>query len=268
MARWLAGEELILPGIKHQGDARDNTRQGQRQGDFQECLPAIGTEIARGFQQAAVHFRQGGLDLQDHERQKVVDHANEHGGFRVEQVTVRNVQQVQDPFHWTAGRQQTDPGVGADQHVDPHRQCDGQDQAGLHFFRTAGNHIGNGISQDQADHGGLQGNGQGPPEDDEEVFVGEKPRVVGEGELEMHDGVARLDEGIKGDEQHRQKQHHEAPHQVRHDELTEPLHSLNPIFSMTWMSSGSKVRPTFFPSSTKSVVWILNSRPVVQNVTG
>lgn len=143
-------------------------------------------------------FFQVAVERQDHERQMHVDHAQQHREGRKEQAhrpeSDAAQRAVDQPRQERLRPQQDHPGVEANQEVAGEWQDDQQHQQVAMPLRALRDQPGHGVSQEQADQGGLRRHREGAQKDFYEQGLAEEETVVFQGET-MFAPVTRVEQG-------------------------------------------------------------------------
>ena len=162
---------------EHHGDAREDPRQGQGQGHTAEHRDRIGPQVPGGLDQPVVQLDDDRVDGQDHEGQEVVHHAQHHRALGVDHFEILDLRakeavdeveqadSVKKTVEQAGVLQDGHPGVGAQQEIHPHGQHDEHHGHPLEAGSLPGQETGNGVAHQQADHGGDEGQLEGPGED-------------------------------------------------------------------------------------------------------
>ena len=224
IAQLLGDVEGAHRGDQHHGDAGDHPGQAQGPDHPPQHPKTVAPQVPGGLDEALVHLGHDGVEGENHVGDVVVDHADDDGGLRADDVDVGQVEQGEEVVEDARVLQNGHPGVGADEEVHPHRNHDDGEEHLLGAGLGPGHDVGQGIGQHQADGGGDDGQFQGPPEDEQirpyllggailldDVGGGhEEPLDVLQGEGKVVVGkrvVGHKDQGDQ-DEEHR-------PHRVR-----------------------------------------------------
>ena len=182
-------------GHEDHDDTAIDARHGERDDDFPEAGPAVGTEVLRRFDEGVVHLLQGVIDRVDHERQVVVAKAEKECAFA----------------QWESAHiEELDRSDRPQQEIDPH----GQDEEHRHHFRRLEVFLGHDIRRRIADeeaYGGIE------HRDHERIEEGLDGLMMGE---ELHEVAYRevavdIGEGIDADEDERQDDEHRHEEDVR-----------------------------------------------------
>ena len=173
------------------------------------------------------------MDLQDHERDKVVDHTQYHSEGGVHHLERPDAEQPQQAVDEAAVLEDTHPGVGAHHHIDPGGHGDHQYPEHIALFRALGNGIGDGIAHQHTDDGGDHRNEQRAPQHIQKDLVTEEPGKVIEGKANGSDIVAGGGEGIEHNHQHGGYDHHSDPRHIGVDHIAELFHRSRPLSSWT-----------------------------------
>ena len=210
-------------GDQHHGHPGDHPGQAQGPDHPAQDPQAVAAQVPGGLNEFFVHLGHDGVQGQDHVGDVVIDHADDHGRLRADDVDVGQMEQGEEVVKNARVLQNGHPGVGADEEVHPHGDHDDGQENLLGSGLGPGHDVGQGIGQHQADHRGDHRQFQGAPED-EQVGVhlrrgavlledagggGEEPLDVFQGELEVVVG-----EGVVGHKDQRDQDKQEGPEGV------------------------------------------------------
>ena len=136
-------QPLMIPGAESGNVIWRNVAHGAR------------PEVAGRLEERPVEPLQADEDRQGHERQVVVDDAQEDGERRVQQLHI-DADGLQDARH-AVGPEDEHPGVGPDQEARPERDDDERHQDGLPRPSPRRKDVGQRIAEQQAQHGPAEG---------------------------------------------------------------------------------------------------------------
>ena len=164
------------------------------------------------------------MDLQDHEGNEVVDHAENDGKARVDHRHGTDAKPRQDGVEHALILQNAHPRIGAHQHIDPGGHGDEQDEDGVAAAAALGDDIGDGVAQHDADERCADGNVKRAQQHIHKDRVRDEAGKVIKGELEREHGVAGGRKRVEHDQDHRHDDDRTDPRDIRVGHGTKALH--------------------------------------------
>ena len=101
----------LLYTSEHQRNPAQHTGQGKGQCHLQKALHGRCAKVARRLQQAFIHLRKGGMNLQYHKGNEVIDHPQNNCKGGIEHVEGANAEHPQKTVHQTIILQNTHPRI-------------------------------------------------------------------------------------------------------------------------------------------------------------
>jgi len=158
-----------------------------------------------GVDDVVVDFLKRGIDRQHHERQEIIDHAEDDGAGRIDQMLCRKPEGRKEGIDDAGFFQQGLPGVGAQQEVHPHRKDEDEDDEAVGLFLERGQDHAERVGQKKA----YAGCGQRQKNRQQKsLAVG---RVQDGGDIFKSEGAGAVGQSVPDDQKERDDDEHRSP---------------------------------------------------------
>ena len=193
-AQKVGNNECCESGYEYHGNTADDTGQTQRENDPEKSLNSVCPQIVSRIYDVHVYFRERIIKRKYHKRQEVVNHAEDNGARRVDDIECGQTEKREDRIDDPGFFEKRLPCQCAEKEIHPHRQNKYHHDKAFLVDLACGQYHGQRIGKEQTDKRADKGQDKGGNErlymlrraDGSNVFQGKGPCIVGQSVIKYH----------------------------------------------------------------------------------